>query len=115
MVKATYIVYTPNNGGETVKVTRGIYQLVDGEKNYIYYTEDTNVPNNTILPKTDKTEGWNINFGSVGFPTSGTLYIEFTTPTGASKTFTVNVLPLSGIENVILHDTLKIAYIAPNG
>lgn len=43
---ASYVAYTPNNAGITQEVSRSIYHYVDGEKEYLYQTVDTNITNN---------------------------------------------------------------------
>lgn len=113
-VQTKYVVFTPNTGGITPQVTRSIYQLVTGEngqieRRYIYRSVDENITNNILQDK------WIINFGTVGYPKSGMVYVEFATLNGTSKTFPIEILPLSGIDNVLLHETLQIAYIAPSG
>jgi hypothetical protein len=70
------------------------------ERKYIYRSVDENIINNILQDK------WIINFGTVGYPKSGMVYVEFATLNGTSKTFPIEILPLSGIDNVLLHDTL---------
>ena len=107
-VKLTYVAYTAGATAQTQLVTRSIYYFVDGEKVYLQQFSDANIPNNAAQEKI-------INTGEVGFPTSGTLYIEVAAQNGASKTFELVVEELEGVTDVTLHDTLKIAYIAPRG
>ena len=104
--------YTPDNADKTNLVELSIFKLVNGERERIYFTQYENINNNEVP---NDGQGWAINFGSVGFPAEGTLVLRIDTVQGAHKEFTVQVLPLAGLENVLLHSDGMIAYIAPTG
>lgn len=104
--------YTPDNADKTNLVELSIFKLVSGERDRIYFTQYENINNNEVP---NDGQGWAINFGSVGFPAEGTLILRIDTVQGAYKEFTVQVLPLAGLENVLLHSDGMIAYIAPTG
>ena len=104
--------YTPDNADKTNLVELSIFELKDGERKNIYFTQYENINNNEVP---NDGQGWAINFGSVGFPAEGTLILRIDTVQGAYKEFTVTVKPLAGLENVLLHKDGMIAYIAPTG